>query len=103
MKKDPSIRCPKCGCFYLKSYLDMYGDGMCRSCGVETHKKNILKIKTITKTNEKENMHPINEILEKELNVDETKDCEKCGEEIGKRLIDNEIANYCKKCNWVTY
>ena len=37
MKKDPSIRCFKCGCFYLKSYLDMYGDGMCRSCGVKTH------------------------------------------------------------------
>jgi len=43
-KKDPSIRCPKCGCFYLKSYLDIYGDGMCRSCGVETDKNKKLKI-----------------------------------------------------------
>ena len=38
-RKDPSIPCPKCNCYYLKSYLDMYGDGMCRSCGVETDKE----------------------------------------------------------------
>lgn len=39
MKKDPSIPCLRCGCYYLKSYLDMYNDGMCRSCGVKTQKE----------------------------------------------------------------
>jgi len=45
-----------------------------------------------------------NEILEKQLNVDEKPShCEKCGEEIGKRLVDDEIVNYCKECNWISY
>ena len=28
--------------------------------------------------------------------------CGICGEEVEKRLIGDEIVNYCKKCNWVT-
>ena len=29
--------------------------------------------------------------------------CEKCGKEIGNRLVDDEVVAYCKDCNWVTY
>jgi len=29
--------------------------------------------------------------------------CEKCGGEICKKLIGDEIVIYCKDCNWITY
>ena len=33
----------------------------------------------------------------------EEKDCEKCGEEVGTKLIGDEIYYYCPKCNWTTH
>ena len=44
-----------------------------------------------------------NEMLEKELNVEQEVSCEKCGDEIGKGLLDDEVVAYCKQCNWVTH
>lgn len=38
MRKDPEVKCPDCQCFFLKSYLDMDEDGVCRSCGVKRYK-----------------------------------------------------------------
>jgi len=43
------------------------------------------------------------EILEKELYVDETIYCEKCGEEVSNKLLGDEFISYCKECNWITY
>lgn len=30
------------------------------------------------------------------------KQCEKCGEELGSKMVGDESFNYCKECNWVT-
>lgn len=44
-----------------------------------------------------------NEMLESELNVEKAVSCEKCGEEVGEKLFDDEIVAYCKECHWVTH
>ena len=31
-----------------------------------------------------------------------TKDCEKCGEPVGVKLVGDESYDYCKDCNWIT-
>ena len=30
-------------------------------------------------------------------------ECEKCGGEIGVKLIGDESYDYCEDCNWITY
>jgi len=42
-------------------------------------------------------------MLEKELNADEVKHCEKCGEETGNKLVGDESVNYCSECHWITH
>lgn len=32
----------------------------------------------------------------------ETKECEKCGGELGTKLVGDESYDYCKECNWIT-
>ena len=32
----------------------------------------------------------------------ESVDCEKCGEEAGKKLVGDEIVIYCSECHWIT-
>ena len=41
--------------------------------------------------------------MEKEIIKEELIECEKCGDEILIKWVRDEIINYCKECNWVTY
>ena len=29
--------------------------------------------------------------------------CEKCGEELGDKLLGDESYDYCRDCNWITH
>ena len=40
--------------------------------------------------------------MEKEIEKKEI-ECEKCGGEVGVRIIGDEGFDYCKDCNWITY